>query len=84
MIVPVWRSSVFWPVLCPNGVHFASFIHDYRFFPFGNNVVMRGKRNNSIFGASGRPLQLLALRSSFEVPPCNVPILFVPYTPLTN
>ena len=72
LLVPFWRSSIFWPILCPDGVHIASFVHDYRLFPYGNNVIMKGKRKNSIFGSSEFYFQLLALRISFEIPPCDV------------
>ena len=30
LIVPLWKSSVFWTILCEDGVHWNNWIHDWR------------------------------------------------------
>ena len=27
IVVPAWKSAPYWPVLCPDGTHFADFIY---------------------------------------------------------
>ena len=27
LVVPLWKSAVFWPLLCPDGTHIGPFIH---------------------------------------------------------
>lgn len=29
LLVPIWKSSYFWPLIYPNGLHFATFIKDF-------------------------------------------------------
>ena len=69
LIVPFWSSGVFWPNLCPDGIHFAGFVHDVQYFLYGNNVIMKGKSKRSIFGDKNFPLRIFALRISFECSP---------------
>ena len=69
LIVPFWVTGVFWPILCPDGAHLASFVHDYRCIERGNTIVMRGRSNNSIFGNDKTYYSILALRISFELAP---------------
>ena len=33
-LVPVWKSAPFWPLLCPDGSHLASFVHQWVCTPF--------------------------------------------------
>ena len=33
LIVPYWESAPFWPLLCPNGSGYASFVVDFRVLP---------------------------------------------------
>ena len=66
LIVPFWTSGVFWPVLCPDSVHFASFVHDVKYIENGNSVIMKGKSKNSLFGNDNAHVSILALKMSFE------------------
>ena len=49
LIVPFWRSAHFWPILCFDGVHWSSFIHDWVVLPDLPHLFIRGKAKNSIF-----------------------------------
>ena len=28
LVVPAWKSAPFWPLICPDGIHLAPFIHN--------------------------------------------------------
>ena len=48
VMVPVWKSSYFWPLLYPNGLHLATFVKDYMtihpwYTSTGNNKVFMGR-----------------------------------------
>jgi hypothetical protein len=61
LIVPIWRSANYWPLIFPNGKDYASFIKDsFQFKP--GVLTRRGRGRNGIF--DGRPLKfgLMALR----------------------
>ena len=46
LLVPVWRSAYFWPILFPNGIHMASFIKDFKivkpFFISNKSNIFQG------------------------------------------
>ena len=69
LIVPLWKSAHFWPILSSDGLHWSPFIHDWVILPNFPNLFIRGKVKNSIFG--GRPLSFvtLALRIDFSISP---------------
>ena len=50
LIVPLWRSAHFWPIICDDGVHFSNFVHDWYVLPHIPNLFIRGKAKNCIFG----------------------------------
>ena len=48
ILVPIWRSSYYWPLLYPNGLHLAPFVKDYmivhpHYTSSGNNRVFVGR-----------------------------------------
>ena len=59
LLVPVWRSAYFWPLLFPNGIHTASFVKEFRvvkpFFISNNCNIFKGYTN----------FDCMALRVSF-------------------
>ena len=59
LIVPLWKSAHFWPILCSDGRHWSIFIHDWVILPNFPNLFIRGKAKNSIFG--GMPLAFVSL-----------------------
>ena len=79
LIVPLWESAHFWPVICSHSLHWSSFVHDWVILPNLPNLFIRGKANNSIFGAGPLGLSLVALRIDFTIPPGKFPALFPIY-----
>ena len=47
-LVPVWKSAPVWPLLCPDGSHLASFVHQWVCMPFQSDLFIPGKSGNSI------------------------------------
>ena len=69
LIVPLWKSAHFWPILCLDGVHWSTFIHDWVILPNFPNLFIRGKAKNSIFGNRPMAFVSLALRIEFSILP---------------
>ena len=65
LLVPMWRSAAFWPIVCPNGNGvYANFIQAAKELPCDS--VRHTRCRSGIF--SGNPsLQMVALRISFDV-----------------
>ena len=69
LIVPLWKSAHFWPVLSSDGLHWSPFIHDWVILPNFSNLFIRGKVKNSIFGGRALSFVTLALRIDFSRSP---------------
>ena len=67
LIVPLWKSAHFWPILCSDGFHWSSFIHDWVILPSLPSLFIRGKAKNSIFGSKLLTFVSLALRLDFSI-----------------
>ena len=61
MVVPIWKSAPFWPILFQGDEIKSNFVHDFIKFQPGK-LTKRGRGKNGIF--DGRPLKfgLMALR----------------------
>ena len=44
LIVPIWKSAQFWPLLCSDGVHLNSFVKDCL------DLFVKGRAKNTLFG----------------------------------
>ena len=67
LIVPLWRSAHFWPIICDNGVHFSNFVHDWYVLPHIPNLFIRGKAKNCTSGNGQLKFIMLTLRIDFSV-----------------
>ena len=66
MVVPLWPSAVFWPLVCPvNTGFFASFIRDVRELPQVDSLFLPGLSGSILFNGESPNTKVLALR-------CNV------------
>ena len=43
LIVPIWKFAPFWPLLCPDGSHLASFVHQWVCTPFQPTLFIPGR-----------------------------------------
>ena len=48
LLVPVWKSAHFWPLLCPDGCHLAPFVHQCMFFQYQPGLFLPGKSGSNI------------------------------------
>ena len=70
LVVPCWKSSVFWTLLCEDGVHWNAWIHGWESLSNTNHkLIIRGKAKNTIFRNSNYGAYFVALRISFLLEP---------------
>ena len=68
LVIPMWKSSYFWVLLCNDGRHWNSFVHDWVVLPKFKQLFVRGKAMNDLFGARELSFAAVALRISFKLP----------------
>ena len=64
LVVPLWHSAPFWPMICADGVNFSNFIINWMDIPSSKEAFTPG-RCNSIFGDDDLSFRMLALRIRF-------------------
>ena len=64
LIVPMWPSAPFWPMICGNGVEIEPFIIDWLDLPTDRGSFTPGLCQ-SIFGNEDLNFRMLALRICF-------------------
>ena len=64
LIVPVWESSAFWPILISD--IFKSHIVDWRDLPLGKEYYTSGKLKSGIFGNEDLKFRMLAILIDFR------------------
>ena len=67
LVIPMWKSSYFWVLLCNDGRHWNSFVHDWVVLPKFKQLFVRGKAKNDLFGARELSFAVVALRISFKL-----------------
>ena len=65
LVVPCWRSAVFWPFLCPNGT-FINEIVDWFDLPTDKQHYVKCKSGKGIFGNIDLHFRMLALKVDFR------------------
>ena len=65
LIVPLWHSAPFWPMICPDAGRFANFIVDWMELPTFREAFIPGSFN-SVFGNENLNFRMLALRIHFN------------------
>ena len=66
LLVPKWPSSSFWPFICPDGLHFSAYVHDWRLLSVSFTPPSLG--DSTVFCENPSFLSL-ALRFNFRIPP---------------
>lgn len=62
IVVPVWKSAVFWPMLCPDGTHFAMFVKGAYQLPESAEDFLPGLRGANLFkGYPNTPVMVLRI-----------------------
>ena len=69
LVVPLWKSAPFWPLLCPDGRHLAPFVQAYYAFPYQVGMLMPGRSGNNLADSLNAGSTLLAIHYDFSQPP---------------
>ena len=64
LIVPMWQSAPFWPLICNDHGIFRDFIKDHKILP-QENVISAGQENNGFFASEPLKFKLIALKIGF-------------------
>ena len=64
LVIPMLKSSYFWVLLCNDGRHWNSLVHDWVVLPRFKQLFVRGKAKNDMFGARELSFAVVALRIS--------------------
>ena len=66
LVVPVWPSAPFWPLLCPSGGKFAAFVVGQKDLPLSDTLFVPGPSRSVLFGGTTPNTRVLALRVSWR------------------
>ena len=69
LVVPAWNSAPFWPILCPDGCHLASFVHLWWSTSYIPGLLVSGRSGSNLGDSLNSDSMLLALFIDFSVPP---------------
>ena len=64
VVVPLWQRSVWWPLVCPDGVHFAPFVTDARELPISDSLFTSGYHSGNTLPCKVPGYRFFALRIS--------------------
>lgn len=65
IIVPVWQKQAWWPLVCPDGVHFAPWVVDWVELSRSRDLFMPGQGRANEEGVGLPDFRVLALRGDF-------------------
>ena len=66
LIVPLWRSAPFWPLLTTDGSHLAHFVEDWVDLPPLKTAFCMGRHSSGVFGRENLNFRVLAVRINFR------------------
>ena len=81
LIVPMWTSAPFWPVLCPDGFHLAPFIHAWTSISFQPGMFLRGNSGFNFGDSLYADSVILALVLDFSIVPRVSKVGFCTHNP---
>ena len=65
LVVPLWKSAYFWPLLSNDGTHLNSFVCHWLYLPNRSDLFVKGKAKNKLLGTKAFKSRCLALRVDF-------------------
>ena len=66
LVAPCWESAPYWPLLCPGGEGFATFVVDYLPLPMEIKTFCPGRSGAVLFNGKAPNSAVLALRLNFS------------------
>ena len=55
LVIPLWKSSYFWPLLCDDGKHLNTLVQDWVVLPKFRQLFVRGKVRMTCLGQESCP-----------------------------
>ena len=68
LVIPLWKSSYFWPLLCGDGRHWNTFVHVWAVLPKFKQLFVRDKATIDLFATRELSFIVVALRVSYKLP----------------
>jgi len=68
LVLPLWPSQFWWPLLCPTGTAFGPFVVDVVWLPHPRSALRPGPRSGRLFGHGAAHWRLVALCIRFSAP----------------
>ena len=68
LVIPLWKSSYFWILLCDDSKHWNAFVHNWVILPKFGHLFIRGKAKNHVLGSKDLSFSVVALRLNFVQP----------------
>jgi len=65
LIVPLWGSGPFWPLLTTDGSHLAHFVEDWVDLPLLKTTFCMGCHSSGVFGRENLNFRVLAVGINF-------------------
>ena len=67
LIIPLWKGAVFWPCVCPDGIHLAKCVTDWVALPeFNSPATVKGRTYNSMFYGQPLSFKLIAVYVNWQ------------------
>ena len=66
LVVPLWKSASFWPMLCSSGTYFDDFVKGVVYLPTQKDFYLCGKSYESMFGNVDLNFSMLCLKIDFN------------------
>ena len=68
IVLPRWSSAPFWPLICPDSSHLASFVRDWCDLPLFDHLFLPGRCTSGFFSGSTSTTCVLGLLFDFNMP----------------
>ena len=69
LAIPAWKSSYYWPIICPSGWHLAEFIHSWYYLVCLPELLVAGKSGGLLGDALTADTVLAFVWFDFSIPP---------------
>ena len=48
LVIPLWKSTVFWPLVCPDGVHLSPLVRNWFLQPYYEGLIQAGHSGSNL------------------------------------
>ena len=72
LVIPAWRSASFWPLICPDGCHLASYVQCWCSITCYDGLFLPGRSGYNIANVLQPGFSILCLHIDYSVGPRRV------------